>query len=199
MAGSPENQHPDALAAAPLDDVAAKVVAYIRKLRPQVVLTFDPIGGYRHPDHIAIHKATVRAFHAAGEADEFPGAGLPYQPAKLYYQTFPSSWLTWAVRLMPLIGKDPRHFGQNGDIDLLELVGENFPTHARIDYSEVADLKQEATACHASQGGMGASSSTLVRLAFRLASGSDSFMRAYPQPERGLKERDLFNGIDASK
>ena len=50
MPGSPDNEHPQALAAAPLDEVAAKVTGYIRELQPQVVLTFDPIGGYRHPD-----------------------------------------------------------------------------------------------------------------------------------------------------
>ncbi|MCJ7585571.1 MAG: PIG-L family deacetylase, partial [Anaerolineales bacterium] len=65
MDGSPDNQHPNALAAQPLDEVAAKVVHYIRELHPRVVLTFDPIGGYRHPDHIAIQKATVRAFEQA--------------------------------------------------------------------------------------------------------------------------------------
>ncbi|MGB5844750.1 MAG: PIG-L family deacetylase, partial [Anaerolineales bacterium] len=41
MAGSPENDHPQALAAAPIDEVAAMVTGYIRQLRPQVVLTFD--------------------------------------------------------------------------------------------------------------------------------------------------------------
>ena len=45
MAGSLENQHPQSLAAAPLDEVAARVTAYIRDLRPHVVLTFDPVGG----------------------------------------------------------------------------------------------------------------------------------------------------------
>ena len=194
MPGSPDNEHPQALVAAPIDEVAAKVTGYIRKLRPQVVLTFDPIGGYRHPDHIAIHEATVRAFHAAGDPEQFPDEGAPYQPDKLYYHTFPRGWLTWVVRLMPLFGKDPRHFGQNGDIDLLELVGEDFPVHARIDYSAVVKIKADATACHASQGGM-ASSSGLMRWAFRLASGKDSYTRAYPEPKGGGKERDLFSGI----
>lgn len=195
MPGSPDNTHPQALAAAPLEDVAAKVTAYIRGLRPQVVLTFDPIGGYRHPDHIAIHEATVRAFHAAGDAEQFPEEGKPYQPAKLYYHTFPRGWLTWVVRLLPLFGKDPRRFGQNGDIDLLELVKEDFPAHARINYSEVVKLKEEATACHASQGGMAASGNWAVRLAFRAAAGVDSYTRAYPEPNHGRKERDLFEGV----
>jgi LmbE family N-acetylglucosaminyl deacetylase len=198
MAGSPENQHPEALAAAPLDEVAAKVTCYIRRLRPQVVLTFDPIGGYRHPDHIAIHQATVKAFYAAGDPAVYPSEYPPYQPQKLYFHTFPRGWLTWAVRLMPLFGKDPRRFGQNEDINLLALTQESFPIHARIDYREVAALKEAASACHASQGSMASSSSGLIRRALRLASGQDLYMRAYPGAKAGLRESDLFEGIDLS-
>jgi LmbE family N-acetylglucosaminyl deacetylase len=198
MLGSPENDHPQALAATPVDEVAAKVTAYIRRLRPQVVLTFDPIGGYRHPDHVAIHEATVRAFYAAADADAYPGEYPPFQPDKLYYHTFPHKWLSWAVRLMPLFGKDPRRFGQNEDVDLLSLAGEDFPVHAQIDYRPVAEVKQAATACHASQGGGMAPANFFVRWAFRLAAGKDLYTRAYPEPEDGLKERDLFSGIDSS-
>ena len=43
MPGSPDNEHPRALFAQPVDDVAKKVVAYIRELKPDVVLTFDPM------------------------------------------------------------------------------------------------------------------------------------------------------------
>jgi len=195
MPGSADNEHPQSLAAAPIDEVTARVTGYIRRLRPQVVLTFDPIGGYRHPDHIAIHQATVGAFYAAGDAGQFPDQGPAYQPDKLYFHTFPRGWLSWMVRIMPLFGKDPRRFGQNEDIDLLELAGENFPVHARINYKEVVREKEAATACHASQGGMASSGSLLVRLAFRVAAGQDSYMRAYPQPDGGPRERDLFDGI----
>jgi LmbE family N-acetylglucosaminyl deacetylase len=195
MAGSPDNQHPQALAAAPLDEVAGKVTGHIRRLRPQVVLTFDPIGGYRHPDHIAIQRATVCAFHAAGDPQAYPEQGLPFQPQKLYFHTFPRAWFSWAVRLMPLFGKDPRRFGQNGDIDLLALTNERFPVHARIDYRDVMQLKEEASACHASQGGMASASSGLLRLAFRLASGKDLYMQAYPEPKPGARQRDLFAGV----
>jgi len=199
MPGSPDNEHPQALAAAPLDEVTARVTGYIRKLRPQVVLTFDPIGGYRHPDHIAIHDATVAAFSAAGDPQRFPDQGPPFQPEKLYFHTFPRGWLSWMVRLMPLFGKDPRRFGQNEDIDLLELAGEDFPVHARINYKAVVKKKEAATACHASQGGMASSGSLLVRLAFRVAAGQDSYMRAYPEPDGGPRERDLFAGVSMAK
>jgi LmbE family N-acetylglucosaminyl deacetylase len=199
MPGSPDNEHPQALAATPLDEVTARVTGYIRKLRPQVVLTFDPIGGYRHPDHIAIHDATVAAFSAAGDPQRFPDQGPPFQPEKLYFHTFPRGWLSWMVRLMPLFGKDPRRFGQNEDIDLLELAGEDFPVHARINYKAVVKKKEAATACHASQGGMASSGSLLVRLAFRVAAGQDSYIRAYPEPDGGPRERDLFAGVSMVK
>ena len=45
-----------------------------------------------------------------------------YQPKKLYYHLFPKTLLRWAVRLMPLLRRDPRKFGRNGDIDLVDLV-----------------------------------------------------------------------------
>ncbi len=67
MPGSPDNLHPQALVAQPVEQVAAQVCSFIRKLKPQVVITFDPIGGYHHPDHIAIHKATVLAYRWASD------------------------------------------------------------------------------------------------------------------------------------
>lgn len=197
MTGSPDNQHPEALVNAPLDEVAAKIAHYIRRLKPQVVLTFDPIGGYRHPDHIAIHHATVRAFELAADPqfeDEYP----PHQADKLYYHTISRRFLRLAVRLIRLFGKDPRHWGKNGDIDLTSLAVEDFPVHAVIDYSPVAERKLAASACHASQGGGGLSSGPL-RIVFRLFNRTeinrDTFMRAYPPVENGEIETDLFAGI----
>jgi LmbE family N-acetylglucosaminyl deacetylase len=57
MAGSPANQHPRALMQADPDVLAEQVADLMRRLRPQVALTFDPFGGYGHPDHIAMHRA----------------------------------------------------------------------------------------------------------------------------------------------
>ncbi|MCX6035685.1 MAG: PIG-L family deacetylase, partial [Chloroflexi bacterium] len=98
MPGSLDNTHPQALAAQPLDEVAKNVVCYIRELKPQVVLTFDPIGGYRHPDHIAIQRATVRAFEQAGNPD-FAADSLPvYAPERLYFHKMPNGLLKFAVK-----------------------------------------------------------------------------------------------------
>ncbi len=201
MPGSSDNRHPQALAAAPPAEVAARVAHIMRLLRPQVVITNDPIGGYKHPDHIAVHKATTTAFQLAGDPAFVDPDGLPpYQPQKLYYQTFPKGALRLAVRLLPLLGRDPRHFGRNGDIDIRALVEEgDFPIHARIDYRQVAEKRAAASACHASQLDGGPPNRGLIGLVWRLFGDTEQFMRACPPPEPGLREKDLFAGVDCQR
>lgn len=197
MPGSPDNSHPLALAAAPIDEVAAKVVFFIRKYRPQIVLTFDPIGGYRHPDHIAIQKATVKAFYAAGDAAQYPCEFPAYQPAKLYFHTMPKFILRMGIFFMRVMGRDPHKFGRNGDIDLASIAEVSFPVNAVIRYSSVAELKDKAAACHASQGGTQITSGTNIIARIRsLFTAKDIFMRDYPPAERH-KEYDLFEGIES--
>lgn len=195
MSGSIDNQHPRSLAAAPLKEVAEKVAYYIRQIQPQVILTFDPIGGYKHPDHIAIHKATVEAFHLAGS--ESYQDGLPaHQAQKLYYHVMPKGMLRFWLRLMPLLGRDPHKFGRNGDIDLPAIIKDGgFPVHAEIDIREVEDLKDEAAACHISQLGGGPPRHGAISWLMRRYSRKEQFMRAYPPGEEGLRESDLFAGV----
>ncbi len=196
MPGSADNSHPNALAAQPIETVAAKVAHLIRELRPEVVLTFDPIGGYKHPDHIACHQATVRAFHLAGDAsfsDDLP----PFQPKKLYFHVIPKGLLKFGVAVLPLFGRDPHKFGRNGDIDLVDLVRDgNFPIHATINYRSVLDKKNDASACHESQLGGGVPRNGPISWIMRqIGGGTDQFMRAYPVPNGGKRERDLFTGV----
>ena len=194
MPGSPDNQHPQALAFQPLEKVAGDVTHYIRLLKPQVVLTFDPIGGYRHPDHIAIQKATERAFHAAGNPAEFPGDLPAYTPQKLYFHTIPRAMLRVGVFILRLAGKDPAHFGKNHDIDLASIAEVSFPTNARIDYHPVAMKRDRASACHESQGGVTNNQGVMGWLR-RTFGSSDNFMQAYPAPANGHIARDLFEGV----
>jgi LmbE family N-acetylglucosaminyl deacetylase len=193
MPGMEANQHPDAQINASVDEVAGRVVKYIRDLKPEVVLTFDPIGGYKHPDHIHIHNATVLAFANAGNASFHPEAGHPFKPQALYFQVFPKGMLKAAVRLMPLFGKDPTKFGRNGDINIKELADVTFPIHVRLNVSSAMDVKRRASECHASQGGMQMRRGAMG-LITRLFGEREDYMRAYPPVDGSFKRRaDLFD------
>ena len=198
MSGSADNNHPGALAAAPVEEVAERITKIIRDIKPQVVVTFDPIGGYRHPDHIAVHKATVMAFHAAGDPALFPAAGASYRPEKLYFQVMSRELLKIAVKVLPLFGQDPRRFGRNRDIDLTTLAEVDFPVHAKVQLTKQArELQEKARACHISQVGGGRPRLSLLGLVTKLAGQRDSFTRDYPPPVNGLIEHDLFENVES--
>jgi len=197
MQGSPDNEHPNALAAQDIDEVTRRVTHVIRQVRPQVVVTFDPDGGYGHPDHVAIHHATVRAFHAAGDATRYPEqleAGLaPYQPQKLYYGTFSRKLMRFLVNIMPLFGADPTRMGRNKDMNYKEIVKNEWPIHARIGVGDYQDVVQQAWDCHASQQFTGGG--LLTRVVSHILRSDDTYMRAHPPANGKLRESDLFEGV----
>jgi LmbE family N-acetylglucosaminyl deacetylase len=193
MAGSPDNAHPDCAANAPLEQIALKVARHIREIRPEVIITFDPSGGYRHPDHVAVHRATVEAFRMAGDARVKMVGLAPHAVQKLYYHTFPHGWLLAVVRLLGWLGTDARHFGKNRDIDLTAIVQDDWPVHATISTGPVRNIKAEASRCHASQGGgMPRGAMTLMA---RLLGANEQFMRAVPPEPPTHMEHDLFEGV----
>ena len=198
MAGSPDNNNPDALYNAPTDQVAARIVKIIREVKPQVVLTHDPHGDYGHPDHIATHKATVAAFYASSDPKLYPEAGTPFRPSKLYYNVFPRGLLKILVKILPLLGQNPKKFGRNKDIDLTTLVGGIMPVNAVVKLNRAAvKAKDTASSCHQSQlaGGGGPPRRGLISLLGLLLGRKDSFTKAFPAAD-GRRENDLFEGTD---
>jgi LmbE family N-acetylglucosaminyl deacetylase len=200
MAGSADHQHPRALATAPIEEVTRDVVAIIRQVRPQVVITFDPIGGYYHPDHIAMHQATALAFHQAGRRDHFPALGAPWSPSKLYYWVPSRTILRLAVRALRLVGRDPSRFGRNHDVDLTSVADVEFPVHTRIRLSRrVLARKHAAGACHASQLAPASPARRAARALSRYLGSTELFTLAHPRPWNGLTEVDLFAGVATAK
>lgn len=68
------------------NEAIPKIIAHLRRIRPQVVVTFDPFGNYGHPDHIAISQLTNAAVVGAANPDFDAGDGFPpHQVMKLYF------------------------------------------------------------------------------------------------------------------
>lgn len=69
--------------------LVSRLVAVLRDLRPQVVISFGPDGTSGHPDHVAIGEATAEAFGLAGRAGYTAGPGSedlkPHQPLRLFH------------------------------------------------------------------------------------------------------------------
>jgi LmbE family N-acetylglucosaminyl deacetylase len=200
MAGTPDNQHPAALVQAPLERVTGQLVALIRALRPQVVLTFGPFGGYGHPDHIYIHHATCAAFMAAADSARYPAqiaAGLtPWAAGKLYYPTFGVRAIKIGIGIMRLFRRDPRRFGQNNDVDLLRVAEETTPITTSVATGAWTDQKVRAALCHRSQLGGMELYERLPRAVNRLLLRAEHFTRVVPAWDgRRQRERDLFEGL----
>jgi N-acetyl-1-D-myo-inositol-2-amino-2-deoxy-alpha-D-glucopyranoside deacetylase len=69
-------------------EAVGALIAIIRQQRPHVVVTYDPNGGYGHPDHIHTHTVTSAAVAAAGTGD-YPGE--PWTVPKFYWSVIAAS------------------------------------------------------------------------------------------------------------
>jgi len=161
----------------PHPHVEGQIVEIIRRVRPQVVITFGPEGITGHPDHQAISHFTTDAFFAAGKAEKYPellAMGLePYQPAKLYYSVLPKG-VAESLSLR-LEGVDDREIT------------------TMIDVSPYTHIKKDALFCHRTQlpGFRKFSEEDLDRLATK-----EYFRLVYPpSSQQGYREEDLFEGL----
>jgi LmbE family N-acetylglucosaminyl deacetylase len=92
------------LALSPVERVTADVVQFIRELRPDVVCTFGPEGaGSEHDDHRGASFFTMRGFHRAAIADQYPDRGAPHLPRRLFFNASPY------LADFPIIATTPTH------------------------------------------------------------------------------------------
>jgi len=95
MMGTPANHRPRAFWRAAQDDrlfqaAVTALVEVIREVRPQVLVSYDEVGGYGHPDHIMAHRVATAAAAAAARPGQ-PAGGAPWQVAKFYWTAMPRS------------------------------------------------------------------------------------------------------------
>jgi mycothiol conjugate amidase Mca len=151
MAGWETNNHPDCLAQADLHEATGRLVRLIRALRPHVLISYDEQGGYGHPDHIQVHRMTVAAFHAAGEATQYPEHGLaPWQPSKLYYTAFPRSYILTRYEIMRAMGAEVPADRPDYDPNKVDGTPEALIT-TRVDIRDFVLHKMHALRCHRTQ------------------------------------------------
>ncbi len=149
MPGSEANANPASFAQAPLEEAVGRLVAVVRRVRPQVMVVYgDEQSGYPHPDHLRVHEIGVAAFSAAGDPDRFPETGGVWQPAKLYYTEF-------SVRRFREIHEKFEELGLESPFDAdWRKRWEDIPTpevSTSIDVSDFADVRSNALRAHATQ------------------------------------------------
>jgi len=137
MMGTEPNNRPDVFWQADLDAAATILVEVIEETKPHVLITYDEIGGYGHPDHIKAHLVAMRAAELAA-----------WQIPKIYWNTMPKSVLAEGIAKMKEIGSD--FFGADSVDDLPFAKDDEFVT-TLIDGVEYVDAKMAAMKAHETQ------------------------------------------------
>jgi LmbE family N-acetylglucosaminyl deacetylase len=175
-------------------EAIGRIAMELRRVRPDVVVTFGPDGAYGHPDHIAISQYTSAAIVAAADpafATE-PGeaAGRPHSVLKLYYLAWPeSTWAAYQAAVRTLCAT----------VDGIERRAAPWPEWAIttvIDTSEVWPIVWRAVSCHRSQLDGYERLGALSPEHHRRLWGRQSFYRAISTVNGGrTSETDLFEGV----
>jgi len=197
MAGTVENLDPRSLNMADFDEVVGKIVYQIRRARPGVIVTFDPTGGYGHPDHVAIHYHTRAAFAAAADPYRYPDqlqAGLTaHQAQKLYYTAIPHRFFVAVAKRMQELGIEiPQRY-----LDRLEGPF-GLPDHActtDVDVQGYWDAKYAAVRCHATQLSADSIFATLPREIMGDLQNWECFQLAASFVGSDEGSHDLFAGL----
>jgi len=189
MVNTPENLDSRAFINAPAEKVIQELVRIIRRLRPDVVITFEPNGGYGHPDHIAIHRHTLAAFFRAADPAVDPQFGPAWQARRLFYTAIPRSFFSEMRFLLQEAGAD------TSDLDDLIRSENGWPdeqVNAILDVSETVEAKWEALNCHRTQFGPGNLFRRLPEIQVKKLIGKEYFAQAWPEPPPGFLTNSLI-------
>jgi mycothiol S-conjugate amidase len=192
MPDSEANARPDAFANAELDEAVGRLVAIIRRERPQVILTYgDDQQGYPHPDHLRVHDISLPAFDLAGDPSYRPELGEPFEPSKLYYSV-------WARARIQATHEKFVELGLESPFteDWFQRPSDDHRITTSIDIGDHFDVRLEALLAHATQVDP---ESTfwfgLPRDVARTVHPFEDFILARSRVESDLPEIDLFAGL----
>lgn len=170
-------------------EIIAKIASHVRRIQPQVVVTFSPDGAYGHPDHIALSQFTNAALVCAADAS-FADHQPPHRVSKLYYM----------VDSLDVVDASNEAFGGiSMDVDGVtrhHIGWQDWQITTRLDNKKYMDRVRNAIHCHISQlPGYGPIAEWTVDEVAKVF-GTGHFYRAYSLVNGGRKsESDLFEGI----
>lgn len=181
MQGWAQNDAPGSFWSTPVAEAAARLVPILLEERPQVVVTYDEIGFYGHPDHIQAHRVTSAALELSGLTSSLFYPAIPRSAFKRFREV-----LAEADDGAPRPDDDNEEArGPSGTPD--DQIG------VIIDVSSVVDAKYDALSAHASQ----TESSFFLKMGrdrFREFFGTEWFVRAIDPLGRTGIDHDLFAG-----
>jgi mycothiol S-conjugate amidase len=196
--GMPEtdaNRDPESFAQADLDDAVGRLVAVIRRTRPQVIITYpDDQTGYPHPDHLKVHDISLPAFTAAGDPSAYPERGAAWQPQKLYYSAW--SWkrtLAMHEKMVELGIESP--WAERVE-KMKEWPNNDDRTTTSIDVAHFEDVRRDALLAHETQ--VDPNSGFWFALppeVARTIHPFEDFILATSLVDTDLPEDDLFAGV----
>lgn len=178
-----------------VDKVAAarairEIVSHIRRIKPDVVVTFGPEGAYGHPDHIAISQFATAAAVCAGDADYSAAVAAPHRVSKFYYMAWGSAkWAAYQAAFKNL----------TITVDGVERQATPWPEWAlttSIDTRDVWRTVWDAVCRHETQMSIYEKLGELSEQQQIALWGSQEFYRVFSTANGGRGvERDLFEGL----
>jgi N-acetyl-1-D-myo-inositol-2-amino-2-deoxy-alpha-D-glucopyranoside deacetylase len=199
MMGTPSNDRPDSFWRADLDEAVAHLVAIVREVRPQVLVTYDEQGGYGHPDHIQAHRVAMRSVELAADAGYRRDLGAPWQIAKVYWGAIPESLIREGIRTLRDAGDSTSFEDMDPDGEMPSFVVPDELIGTAIDGLAYVEAKMAAMRAHATQitvdGPFFALSNNLGNRIwgiefYRLMRGERG-----PAVDGDGRESDLFSGV----
>jgi LmbE family N-acetylglucosaminyl deacetylase len=180
MEGTAENADPRALCNADPERVVNDFAKVIRDTRPAVVLTWDPSGGYGHPDHRAVHLHATKAFEQVAASGQAAMA--------LYYTALP---LHLFAEMAAELAKQGIEFGNDSMRERAQELP-HLPATTEIDVAAYVDLKLEAFKQHRSQVSADSPFERISPELRRRFAATEYFHRAYPAWTEGSAREHAF-------
>ena len=187
MDGTADNSHLDSLNQAASGEVSARLAEIIEEVRPRLVFTHDPTGGYGHPDHRAVYRHTTRAFTQTINkfGNRSGGAGNEF----LYYVCFPRSNFRRMWQQLKDLGIEPPF----ASLDLEKIGSPDEAVTTVRDVTDYVGIKIASLDCHRTQMDPNGPFAQLPNAMLREIMSTEYFTLA--QPENAAEGTDLLAGL----